>query len=607
MSIISEIEEKYESAKKAQAFLPAKRKALDARLGFGMQEYKNDIREAIRKPYRPTKFQEVQEEWVSEMRMMKPKMTVESENGDDEQGEDKAVALQELLKWYENKANAENAIDCAFEEACGYGFGAVFDYYDFVNATPVCEWVDWRELFIDPRAKTMEKAQWILRKRKYTKKEFEKTFGADFEMAKSQEDKPMESNSPLVQENHGNNVLQEDEVYLYDYYSIEDKKHIVFCSMSDDTKKVLFEEEYILSKVPITLYYHIKKNESLWGVSPIEKGSPSIDLDMNMTNLALKSVKASLTPAMIVDGSTGISSSTKLQPGGVVVTSKGSDIRKIGDAIQKIDFSANLGGFQYIRQILDQDEVSSTKMDKSLSSGYPEKVGIAKLQAQSKNKYVNSLVEKMLISSEKWRTEHLIELMQKIIIPHRENPETNGEKVKLNVKGYFVLKEGSETPRFLKNGVGRGSFEVSEKSIAGDFSAVATKAKDKEILKEEQQKNFVNLLDTVQRLAQLSPEILQKINWEELLEEGFEMMDIDKKKILAGTTEAGKDIVAEEHSRLMKLGKLEFPEGETPEESEKHLTQHIQFLKENEKELDGVAKAQLISHITKTAENVRKM
>jgi len=618
--LITDIKQKFENAVKKQMFLSSKVKSIDERLNFGMEEYKSPIKDAIKKPYRPTKYADVAESWLAEMRAHKPEMTITAEDGNCEGGADKAIAVQLLLDWHKTISNSENAIDETIEDACNYGFGIIFDYYNFQTGLPVAEWVDWKEIFIDPRARKQSDIKWIIRKRKYTKNEYDELFSiiskTSFMDAKEKEEEvsSLADNflSELEKSENNQNEVEDDEVIIYDYYSIEEKIHVVISSIGNEenNKNIILQEPYILKKVPITFYYHIKKNRSIWGVSPIEKGSPSVDLEINMTNLALKGVKASLMPALLVDGNSGLTSATRLAPGKIIPVSKLSKDRKIGDLFSKIDFSVNLNGFDYIKNTLERDTVMATKMDDSLSAPIEQRVGNAKLKAQSRNKQVNSLVRKSLISSEKWRTEHLIDLILNVIVPDRESEKTSNQKLKINVKQYFVLENGKDKiPQFIKNSGASGVFEAKQQILKSEFLVKPLPVKDKAMLKEQSQKNFVELLNQIKNLAGIFPEALQNIDFNTMLEEAFLAFDIDKDKILKKKTGDNLEqrLSEKEHEILLTTGEMDNSvlEEETKEESQKHLFAHMQFLEE-EKNLTEDMKRKLIFHIEQTSKNLKK-
>ena len=603
MSEVQKIEKYLTLAHTRQNFLRNKIKALDVRLAFGMEEYLDDPKEAIRKAYRPPKYFEVAEDWMTEMRDMKPSMEVDLLDTDDEQGKDKAIGISQVIQWIEHTASSEDAKDEAWEDACKYGTGFIYDYWDFKNKKPVSEYIDIREVFIDPRFKKINECQWFARGRKYTKKEFQELFSIFEDDDNTDFFERLESIDEQKEKNNGG-VPEEDEIRVYDYYSLEEKKqYIIGCvgNGKEGKQSILHSDDYILSKLPITPYYHIKKNTSFWGVSPIEKGSSSIDLQINMVNMAINAGKMSMQKSFFVDGNSGLSSATKIRPNSVtIVTNNGA--KGLKDMTQEIDFSADLSGFDYINSILERDSIMATKVDDSLNAPIEQKVGNTKAKRETRSKKINGIVEKAMMGSEKWRWEHLIEMAQKIIIPAWEAEKEN---INIKVKGFFVVNDDESNAGFIKNGGAEGVFYPTEKNTKGNFTVIARKPKNKAVLSEEKQRNFVQMLDFIQRIAGINPEVLSNLDFNGVIEQMFEMFDIPKEDILKNSNDKGRNLIDEEHKRLEMIGEIELPDEETPEESQKHLLAHMKYLNANKERLEGKTLASLLRHIQETTKRVK--
>lgn len=257
---------------------------------------------------------------------------------------------------------------------------------------------------------------------------------------------------------------------------------------------------YKHKRLPFTVYYNYRRDDSFWGISETEVIVPFIQAKEDLNNLLIIDGKLQGQPALAVAGYAQFNEEeNELQPG-AIFNLRGVVNGKVSDAITPLNFGEIGDGIFKIMERIENDRITITGDDTRALYSNPGQLAtqtLAKREAAQKRIKSNILLN--TLDSEYWRAKlrfsNIVQFMTK---PYM----TASGKIqfrRINLEGYQIRQNSDESkPYFTQEYGAQGCFTLNDKTFGDGDENVEIEIVDveeKELQRQESINNKMKLVE----------------------------------------------------------------------------------------------------------------
>lgn len=281
-------------------------------------------------------------------------------------------------------------------------------------------------------------------------------------------------------------------------------------------------------RLPFTLYYNYRRDDSIWGVSEIEVQMPFVQFKEQLNNLIIMDAKLKLQPALAVSGDAQFNEEeNELQPG-AIFTLRGVVNGKVQDNIMPLSFGGIDPNSMAVIDKIENDRIAITGDDTRALYSNPGQLAtqtLAKREASQKRIKANILLN--TIDSERQRAYIRFSNIIQFISQPTMSPSGKVSFRRVEVEGFQVRQDSEESkPYFTPKYGAQAYFAVNEKIFKGYEDAYEIEIIDVQLQESLKKETIANAFQLVE-LATKFPEVLQGLNPVALVKQIAKEMDID--------------------------------------------------------------------------------
>lgn len=288
-------------------------------------------------------------------------------------------------------------------------------------------------------------------------------------------------------------------------------------------------------RLPFTIYYNYRRDDSCWGISETEVVAPFIFAKEEIMNLQILDGKLQLQPALAVSGDISVNTEEfELQPG-AILRLRGLNGGKVGDAIQPLNFGKVSDDGMELLQKLEDEQISITGDDTRALYENPDQLATQTMaKQQTSQKRIRSNVMQNTIESERSRvTMRLSNIVQFFAKPY-QNIDGNVEYRRIRIEGYSIKQDDDESkPEFTQQYGLLSTFSLNPKAI-GDGQGIEIEIVDaimEDNIKQHEIQDMNTLLSNLTNLLPLEPNVGKQINVIGLIKQIAKKMNVDYDEI----------------------------------------------------------------------------
>lgn len=356
-------------------------------------------------------------------------------------------------------------------------------------------------------------------------------------------------------------------VHVYEYMNQADGRYILIANRTCIYEGTLIDDKGT-DRIPVVQYQFEPRPDSPWGKSIGEILAPYIYMEDTLLNLELMNIKLTLQPVLAVSGDFGFNPRIHVvQPGGVW-TAGGNFSGKIGDSIQPIVSGNSKTNFYNMQNLLRNKITESSRADlRNLDTGVDQTATQVLSQTKSYNSH-NEYVEHI---NEIEAEGVLTELMLDIIHSYMNTVDEDGNSKRVKVKGFVVRQSEGMEPTFLSRSGEEDYFDMVNSVLDAELK-VSVRDKRSEVAESvEKVGRWMQFLPLLSNLEQLNPEIAGRIDWDYILAETMEAIDINSTKALKQTDSDYVDQFSLLKDEILFGHNIDVPQDEEREDSTRRL------------------------------------
>jgi len=322
-------------------------------------------------------------------------------------------------------------------------------------------------------------------------------------------------------------------VKCYEYMNQETNTYAIIANGN-----TIFEDTLTHAKgtprIPVVEYNYEPRRDSVWGTTIAELLAPYIYLEDTLINLEIMNLKLTLQPILAVSGGFGFNPRKHLlQPGGVW-TAGGTMNGRIQDNIQPLVSGNPNTNFYNFYNLLQSRETITTRSDlRNLDTSTDQTATQTLQQTRSFNAHNERIESINEIEAEGVLAELMIDIMRSFMSVKNEQ----GMYKRIPIKNFRVSQEEGGTPQFMEHSGSEDYFTLSEDMLRGDFRVRVLDKRSQISTNAEKLARLMQFLPLVANMAQVSPDVAQKINFIGLVEQALEYLDMDMKRSVKENTD----------------------------------------------------------------------
>ncbi len=322
-------------------------------------------------------------------------------------------------------------------------------------------------------------------------------------------------------------------VVVYEYWNQE----LDMVELIANNQEIYFgSNPYKHKRLPFTVYYNYRRDDSCWGISETEIVAPFIFAQEEVMNLQLLDEKLNLQSAIAVDGDISFNAEeNELQPG-AILRLRGLNGGKVGDAIQPLNFGKvdRDGGMNFLQKLEDV-QISVTGDDTRALYENPDQLATQTMaKQQTSQKRIRSNVMQNTIESERSRISmRLSNIIQFYAKPY-QNIDGQVEFRRIRIEGYSVKQDDDESkPEFTQQYGLLSNFTLNPKAL-GDGQGIEIEIVDaimEDNIKQHEIQDMNALLQNLTQLIPLDQNVAKQINVIGLIKQIAKKMNVDYDEI----------------------------------------------------------------------------
>lgn len=402
-----------------------------------------------------------------------------------------------------------------------------------------------------------------------------------------------------------------DYVCVLEYWNQDTDDLVIFANSFDN---IIYESPvgipYSHKQLPFHIYYNYRREDSIFGLGEVEINMPYSLFRETVLDLMIKNAKLELQPAHFISGDIDFDSEeNELEPG-AIFTVNGVTNGRLADSI--VPFRAGGIGqdvFAVVSQI-ENSRIAVTGDDTTSLYANPNQLATqtnAKKEASQKG--IRSNIIRNADETEWYLANQIISyLKNELALPYMNEKKKKVFR-KVKIQGYQAIQNKKDSPVKFEKAYGANSEYFLNKKVAEEFEDCEIEVvNDKldEVLKADKLEKMGVVFGQIAELAQVSPQLIQSMDFTEYLKENMRLLSFDIHKIFPALDKKAEafDEINIEHDQIA-YGIV--PEIKPDEDSREHLEEHLEFGKSAIfKKLSKKAQKAYYSHIQLTLTNVGK-
>ncbi|OPX88983.1 MAG: hypothetical protein A4E53_01716 [Pelotomaculum sp. PtaB.Bin104] len=335
------------------------------------------------------------------------------------------------------------------------------------------------------------------------------------------------SKVPYEKESQENKTIQQY-VTVLEYWNVEAD---AICLIANGIEIYFGANPFMHKRLPFTVYYNYRRDDSLWGVSEAEILAPFIYAEEEIINLMILDAKLALQPALAVSGDVMFNpEDNELQPG-AIFTLRGLNGGKVGDAIAPLRFGGIPTETFNVLEKLDDLRIIITGDDiRSLYSN-PDQLATQTLSKREvSQKRLASNIYQNTVDSERGRIQQRLSNIIQFYAKPYQTIDGRVDLRRIMVEGYDVMQQDDENaPEFKQRYGAQSYFTLNDKSLGSsrevEIEIIDSKMEDE--LRKEELENLSNYLKTVVELMPIAPQMLDGMDVRALLKQMATKLDLN--------------------------------------------------------------------------------
>jgi len=396
-------------------------------------------------------------------------------------------------------------------------------------------------------------------------------------------------------------VVEKSPLWVTKLYEYENQEQDIYALVASGV--TIFQTSLKKAKGTTRLsnvdYTFEPRNDSFWGNNLAQLIAPHIYLKDTVFNLELMNLQLTLQPVVAISGDFGYNPAVHFLQAGGVWEAGGQLNGKVSDSIQPIvSGNPNTKSYEMLQNINSELSIT-TRTDLRTLEFYPNKTATETLAQNKSMNLHNETIESVTeIESEAV----LFEIFQEVMKSCMSEKDSNGNKRLVRIKDYVIDKRDG-IPSFLKKSGYEDSFTLSEEMINEDCEIEVLDKRSQIAQNIEKMGRIMQALPLIGNLAQLSPEVLQKVDFIGLLTQLIEAIGLDLERSFKDMGDIYDEFEMTKEEILLGHN-IDVSEDEDREESVARMKYFLDFSRKNEKDLKPTQKRALQYHISKTIENI---
>ncbi len=322
-------------------------------------------------------------------------------------------------------------------------------------------------------------------------------------------------------------------VVVYEYWNQE----LDMVELIGNNQEIYFgSNPYKHKRLPFTVYYNYRRDDSCWGISETEVVAPFIFAQEEVMNLQLLDEKLNLQSAIAVDGDISFNAEeNELQPG-AILRLRGLNGGKVGDAIQPLNFGKvdRDGGMNFLQKLEDV-QIGVTGDDTRALYENPDQLATQTMaKQQTSQKRIRSNVMQNTIESERSRISMRLSNIIQFYAKPFQNIDGQVEFRRIRIEGYSVKQDDDESkPEFIQQYGLLSNFTLNPKAL-GDGQGIEIEVVDaimEDNIKQHEIQDMNALLQNLTQLIPLDENVAKQINVIGLIKQMAKKMNVDYDEI----------------------------------------------------------------------------
>lgn len=369
-------------------------------------------------------------------------------------------------------------------------------------------------------------------------------------------------------------------VILYEYWNTElDMVELI----ANDQEIFFGSNPFKHKRLPFTIYYNYRRDDSCWGISETEIQAPFIFAQEEIMNLQILDEKLKLQPAMAVSGDiTFNAEENELQPG-AIFRLRGLNGGKVGDAIAPLNFGRTDDSGMDFLQKLEDTQIAVTGDDTRALYENPDQLATQTMaKQQTAQKRIRSNVMQNTIESERSRvTMRLSNIVQFYAKPY-QNINGDVEYRRIRIEGYSVKQDDDETKPVFEQQYGLVSnFSLNPQAL-GDGQGIEIEIIDaimEDNIKQNEIQDMMTLLGDVTNLLSLpqGQQVAQQVNVIGIIKQVAKKMNVDYDEIFPMPLNKDGEDEIDMELQLVMMGVV--PDPDPNIDPQQSLRRYIKYMK----------------------------
>lgn len=368
-------------------------------------------------------------------------------------------------------------------------------------------------------------------------------------------------------------------VILYEYWNQElDMVELI----ANDQEIFFGSNPFKHKRLPFTVYYNYRRDDSCWGISETEILAPFIFTQEEILNLQILDEKLKLQPALAVDGDISFNSEeNELQPG-AIFRLRGLNGGKVGDAIAPLNFGRTDDDGMNFLQKLEDIQISVTGDDTRALYENPDQLATQTMaKQQTSQKRIRSNVMQNTIESERSRiTMRLSNIIQFYAKPY-QNIDGDVEYRRIRIEGYSIKQDDDETKPVFQQQYGLVANFTLNPATLGDGQGIEIEIVDaimEDNIKQKEVQDMMTLLGNLTNLLSLpqGQQVSQQINVIGLIKQIAKKMNVDYDEVFPMPINKDGEDETDMELQLVAMGVV--PDPDPNVDPQQSLRRYIKYM-----------------------------
>ena len=323
-----------------------------------------------------------------------------------------------------------------------------------------------------------------------------------------------------------------DKYYVvYEGWDVRNDWH---CFVANDKEIYFGALPYKHKMLPITLYYNYKRADSIWGISEAEIQAGFIFIKENLINLMIDNAKLQGQGVTAVSGDCNFDpDENQIEPGGFIELA-GLSGGKLQDNVMQLNFASNVEPIEFVKRVVEDLQIQVTGDDTRALFAEPNELATQTLaKRESLMRRIRLNVKMNTDRSEYYSLQQrLYNIVQFLAMPYQDvDGQTRYHSIYAD--GFFVAQRNpKQRPEFVSQHGFPGRFFLNEATIEPKLLTFKVVSRVEDAVKKEQQIQSMQLYtDSVFKLAQAQPTLIEGADLLMLAKETGRKLDLDVEAI----------------------------------------------------------------------------